>query len=256
MKNALRKVSAVLLTIVIAVSAISNTNLNSVQADTVLTSPLISVEGYQIKTDVSSNQGISFRTVCKAPSKGSVITIEDKKYTVKKLGVAFVKDPNRNGNHNNNVLSKAYTLLNPIPYFQQGKEKNVEFTYIGKTAYKGTYLTFGYIATDKGIIAEQDGYTSYVRTMTGMDAYMINSLHIRAFVEATDEEGNNVLIYGESASLTSVASIAYRVYNNGQAPDEEGHKYLYNTILNKLPSSSPYYMNTPIEYGWGEIVKP
>lgn len=256
MNKALRKVGAGLLVIAMAVSTITNININRVQADTVLTSPLISVEGYQIKTDVSANQGVSFRTVCKAPDKGSIITIDDKDYTVTNLGVVYVKDPNRNGNHDNNVLSKAYTLLNPVPYPQPGKEENVGFKYIGKIAYKGTYLTFGYIATDKGIIAEEDGYTSYVRTLTGMDTYVINSLHVRAFVEAVDETGNDVLIYGENASLTSVASIAYKVYNNGLAPSEEGHKYLYDSILNKLPASSPYYMDSTVEYGWGVIVKP
>ncbi len=253
MNNVFRKVSTVLLVIVLITGDIIGMNSNSVKADTVLTSPLISIVGYQIKTNVTTDEKVSFRTVCKAPDKGSVITVNEKNYIVENLGTIYVKDPNRSGNHSNIVLSKSYTLLDSVPCVEYGIEDQA-FKYIGKSMYRGTYLTFGYIATENGIIEKKNGYTSYIRTLTNMDSFVLNSLLVRAFVEAVDEDGNNVIIYGESASKTSVAHIAGETYKKGAAPNKEGHEYLYDSILHTLPTSHPYYMNEPLEYGWAGVI--
>lgn len=247
------RVSTVLLVIVIVAGNIIGLSLYSVKADAVLTSPLISIVGYQIKTTVTSDERVSFRTICKAPDKGSTIVVDGKNYTVTDLGTIYVKDPNRSGNHSNNVLSKSYTLLDAVPCVEYGIEGQA-FKYIGKNMYRGTYLTFGYIATENGIIEKKDSYTSYVRTMTNMDSFVLNSLLVRAFVEAVDEDGNNVIIYGESASKTSVAHIAGETYKKSAAPNKEGHEYLYNSILHTLPTSHPYYMDEPLEYGWAGVI--
>ncbi len=227
MNNVFRKVSTVLLVIVLITGDIIGMNSNSVKADTVLTSPLISIVGYQIKTNVTTDEKVSFRTVCKAPDKGSVITVNEKNYIVENLGTIYVKDPNRSGNHSNIVLSKSYTLLDSVPCVEYGIEDQA-FKYIGKSMYRGTYLTFGYIATENGIIEKKNGYTSYIRTLTN--------------------------IYGESASKTSVAHIAGETYKKGAAPNKEGHEYLYDSILHTLPTSHPYYMNEPLEYGWAGVI--
>lgn len=252
MNESLKKVSTVLLGIIMVISIVINILPEYVKADTVLTSPLITVEGYQIKTKVTEGQGITFRTICKAPDIGSMITVNGKKYTVTNLGTIYSKDPNTTGDNTKNILDKSYTELNPIPYFE--KERNLEFKYIGQKDYNGTFLTFGYIATDDGILEQKDGITSYVRTIKNINNFITNTIRARAFVEAVDEDGKDVIIYGQYASLMSVAEIAYKLYLKSGAPDEMSHKYLYTNILHKLPTSNPYYMDVEIEYGWSGIV--
>ena len=256
MIHLLKKVGAVVLTVIIVTGAVISINLNNVKADTVLTSPDISVVGYQIKTNGEIRKGISFRTLCQAPNPGSIISVNGTDYTVTNLGVIYTKDINTSGMNASNVLDKSYTELNTIPYSQLISSGVYDFKYIGMKSYQNEVVTFGYIATDKGVIGSKDGYTNYVRTMTKMDPYVTNCLHIRAFVEAVDKEGKNVIIYGSTGSLASVAEVAYKVYMKSAAQDEEGHNYIYDIILNKLPKSNPFYKDTPEEYGWGGIVKP
>lgn len=256
MKHLFRKISAVGLIMVLFVTAITSTKLNTVSAADVLVSPEISVVGYQMKTDVSSGEGVTFRTVCKAPDIGSVITVNGKNYTITNLGTIYAKDPNRSGKVENKVLDKSYTELDTNPYPQSAIKDGYGFKYIGQKLYRDEIVTFGYIATEKGTIEKKDGYTSYIRTMTNMDNFVLNTLYVRAFVEAVDEDGNETIIYGEYAGLVSVAEIAYKVYTEGKAPSAEGHKYLYDTILNKLPTTNPFYKDTEEEYGWGAVVKP
>ena len=145
-----------------------------------------------------------------------------------------MKDPNRSGNHSNIVLSKSYTLLDSVPCVEYGIEDQA-FKYIGKSMYRGTYLTFGYIATENGIIEKKNGYTSYIRTLTNMDSFVLNSLLVRAFVEAVDEDGNNVIIYGESASKTSVAHIAGETYKKGAAPNKDMNTCMIVFCIHCLP---------------------
>lgn len=252
MRQTVKKVIAVIFVFIMVISHMVDSKIMDIKADTVRTSPLITVEGYQIKTSGSEQEGITFRTVCKAPDIGSTITVDGKNYTVTNLGTIYSKDPNTSGNHQNNILDKSYTEINPIPYVQEGKE--FDFKYIGIRDYKGEYLTFGYIATEKGILEQNKGYTSYVRTITNIDSFVTNTIRARAFVEAVDEGGEIVIIYGQYASLMSVAEIAYKVYINGTAPSEAGHKYIYTNILHKLPVTNPYYKDIEEEYGWSGIV--
>lgn len=252
MRSLLKKVGAVLLSVMLIAGIVMNVKVNSVMAGTtVLTSPLISITGFQIKTNGLATQGICFRTVCKAPDKGSVMTVNGKQYTVKEIGTVYTKDSNTSGSNANNAYNASYTLLNPVPYPQEALKKGYDFKYVGEKSEGARVLTFGYIATDNGVTGYNEGYTSYARTMTNMDAYLRNSLFVRAFVEAADEEGNNVLIYSDEVQALSVAQIAHQVYVQGKAPDKEGHEYIYDKILHKLPTYNPFYMDETVEYGWG-----
>ena len=253
MKKSLKKISAVIFIMVFVIDAAVNTKTQNVAAETVLVSPEISIEGYQMKTNVSSGEGITFRTVCRAPNIGSVITIDGKNYTVVNLGTIYTKDPNTNGKAENNVLSKSYTELDPNPYPESAVKEGYRYKYVGQTSHNDQIVTFGYIASDKGILNTLNGYTSYVRTLTNMDRYVQNSLHIRPFVEAVDEEQNEVLIYGQYASSVSVAEIAYTVYINSMAPDLQGHEYLFDEILHNLSTANPFYLETPEQY-WSGVV--
>lgn len=255
MRSLFQRVSAVFVTLSMIVGISSTTVYHISAANTVLTTPDISVTGYQIKTNGVSKMGVSFRTICKAPEVGSKITVRGKQYIVKQLGTIYVKDPNRSGNSSNVVLTKSYTELRTTPYLQSAIQEGHGFKYIGSKTYQGRVVTFGYIATNEGIFKEEDGDITYVRTMSNMDDFILNSLFIRAFVEATDEDGNEVFIYGKDTSVISVAEIAYKVYMRSLAPNEEGHNYLYNTILHKLPLNNPFYKGTPEEFGWGGVVE-
>lgn len=252
MTNLLKKIGAVFLSIMLIMGTIINGKVNSVMAETtVLTSPLISVTGFQIKTNGLARQGICFRTVCKAPDKGSVVTVNGKQYTVKELGTVYTKDSNTSGSNANNAYDESYTVLNPIPYPAEAVKEEYDFKYVGEKSEGARVLTFGYLTTDIGIIGQNEGYTTYARTMTNMDAYVRNSLYVRAFVEAVDEEGSSVLIYSDKIQTLSVAEMAHKVYVSGKAPDKESHEYIYDKILHKLPTYNPFYMETAIEYGWG-----
>lgn len=255
MKNFFEKISVVLLAFIMIVQATVNISLYDIKADTtVLTSPDISVAGFQIKTNQTAKEGIAFRTVCKAPDIGSFITSNGKQYTVKALGTIYTKDINTSGNSTNIVLNKSYTELNPVPFPEYAIKPGYNFKYVGEKEYLNKMVTFGYIATDAGITEKKDGFTSYMRTMTNMTPYVTNTLIIRAFVEAVDEDGNEVLIYGEKASAISIAEIAYKVYMSSKAPNQEGHNYIYKYILNTLPPQNPYYKEKEEEYGWGGLV--
>lgn len=256
MASLLKKVSAVVMAIVLIAGSAVNMNIYNVKAeDTVLTSSEISVVGYQMKTDVTSRQGVSFRAICKAPAVGSVITVDEQEYTVTNVGTIYTKDINTSGVNSSNMLDKSYTELDPEP-FPSYAVGDYGFKYVGLKGYLNQRVTFGYIASGTGIIETSDGYSSYVRTLTNMDAYIRNSIFVRGFVEAQDAQGNDVLIYGEYAKVSSVAEIASLVYKQGKAPNKEGHEYIYNSILSKLPTTSPYYTDTEVEYGWSEPVNP
>lgn len=257
MKNAIIKNSTIIaISIILVLILILNCKLEPIKAeDNILTSPEISIVGYQIKTTATPGEGIAFRTVCEAPVVGSVISLDNNKYTVKNVGTIYTKDVNTSGNNSSNVLDKSYTLLNITPYPEYAIPEGYGFKYIGQKEYLSKIVTFGYIASESGIYESKDDFCRYVRTITNMDAYVKNTMFVRAFVEATDELGNDVLIYGTYASVVSVAEIAYTVYKQGAATTAEGHEYLYNSILNKLPEYSPFYLSEPEAYGWnGGIV--
>lgn len=256
MKHLFKKISAMILITMMFVTATTSMKLDVVSAADVLISPEISVVGYQMKTNVSSDEGVAFRTVCKAPDIGSVITVGEKNYTIIKHGTIYTKDPNRSGKAENKVLNKSYTELDTDYVLDTETVNKYGFEYVGKKAYDDKIVTFGYLATDIGIIKSEDGYTTYVRTMTNMDDYVLNTLHIRPYVEAVDEEGNKTIIYGQYSSIVSVVEVAYKVYMESKAPSAEGHKYLYDSILSKVPTSNPFYKDTEEEYGWAGIMTP
>lgn len=254
MQKGLKKIGIILL--VIGVFIGTDQKGKSIKADEVLTSSDISVIGFQIKTNVSEEEGVSFRALCKAPDKGSIIRVQGKSYTIVNLGTIYTRDINETGINSNNFFEKSYTELDTTPYQHSDVTKKYGFKYIGQKDYNGEIVTFGYIATDRGITEQENGCTTYIRTMTNMDSSVKNTLYIRGFAEVTDEENNHLIVYGEKASAISIAELAYQVYGNSMAPDQEGHDYLYNEILHKLPETNPFYKESPDEYGWGGIVKP
>lgn len=213
---------------------------------TVVTSNSIGVEGFQIKTNDPDNTEVGFRTVCKTLNVGSVITGSDgKEYTVAKMGTIYTLDPNHNGYRKNDVLNPSYTILNPDTLSEAG-------VYTGANYYDGINRTYGFIATEEGIVSdwniEDTNNTYYVRTMTGMVGSMAlaSTLHVRAFVVTEDGE----IIYSAKTASISVAQIADYLYKNSKATNFTGHKYLYNNVLNKVETTNPYYRDTTLSYGW------
>lgn len=240
-----------LFSIICMVIYISNINLKDIKAETLLKSSEITLEGYQIKEE-ASDMNISFRTIFKAPNKGSKISINGKNYTVQNFGLSYTLDSNKSGDKKDNILDDTYTFLNTTPASVLGLHS--DFKYVGSKGDGNKVITFGYLAGSQGIYKQTDGYTYYKRTLTNMDKYVANSLHIRGFVEAVDSLGQMVLIYSNNENYVSIAEIAYKVYVPGKASNETAHKYLYNSILNKLPKNNRFYLNTEIDYGWSGVV--
>ena len=143
------------------------------------------------------------------------------------------------------MLNPSYTILNPDTLSEAG-------VYTGANYYDGINRTYGFIATEEGIVSdwniEDTNNTYYVRTMTGMVGSMAlaSTLHVRAFVVTEDGE----IIYGAKTASISVAQIADYLYKNSKATNFTGHKYLYNNVLNKVETTNPYYRDTTLSYGW------
>lgn len=211
-----------------------------------ITSESVMVEGFQIKTN-NTTDTVGFRTVCKAPNKGSQIVASDgKTYTVESMGTIYTLDTNYNGYRRNDMLNASYTLLNPTAVSGQS------YTYVGANEYDGAQRTFGYVATDEGIAkdwntSDKDN-TYYVRTMNGMSAnnMLEYSIHVRAFVVTTD----GTIVYGKKTACISVAEVADYLYKNSKSKNFTAHKYLYNSILTKVANTNPYYRDSTLSYGW------
>lgn len=211
-----------------------------------VTSESVMVEGFQIKTN-NTTDTVGFRTVCKAPNKGSQIVASDgKTYTVESMGTIYTLDTNYNGYRRNDVLNASYTLLNPTVVSGQS------YTYVGANKYDGAQRTFGYVATDAGVAkdwntSDKDN-TYYVRTMNGMSAnnMLEYSIHVRAFVVTTD----GTIVYGKKTACISVAEVADYLYKNSKSKNFTAHKYLYNSILTKVANTNPYYRDSTLSYGW------
>lgn len=225
-------------------------NIVVTDTPTCLTSPDVMVEGFQIKTNAPEDN-VGFRTICKAPNPGSDIFVSDGFYKVKSVGVIYTLDVNNNGYRKNDILDSSYTILNPTVVSADITETK-GYTYVGETLYDGAQRTYGYVATEDGIASNwnptDDMNTYYIRTMDGMSEHGIleYSIHVRAFVIATD----GTIIYGTSTASVSVAEVADYLYRNSKAQNYTGHQYLYNSILNKLTNTNPYYRTSPLSYGW------
>lgn len=258
MRKAAKKIIAVFMAFTMLLTISSDYHLNSVSADTekILTTSEIYINGFQMKTNVTDSDGISFRTVYTAPDIGSQITVDNQKYTVNRVGTIFAKDPNTDGNYKNNILDSSFMLLNTKPYPQAGAEEGRGYKYIGHKAYDGHIVTLGFLATENGAFDTKDGYTSYIRTFLNMDEFLTNSFLVRGFMEASDQEGKSVIIYSKNIKELSIAALAYQVYVECKAADNKGHDYIYHTILNQLPSDNKYFLDTEVEFGWGPVIMP
>lgn len=213
----------------------------------VLTSNEAAVKGFQIRSNGEADN-VAFRTVCRAPAVGDTIAASNgETYTVKAVGTIYTLDINDTGYIVNDQLDESYTILD------KNSVEGEQFIYKGANLYNGAMVTYGYVATEMGTVKEWDDDDReglyYVRTMTGIDAKIQNTIHVRAFV--VTEEGE--IIYSTNTVSTSVAQIADNLYTNSKSKNNTAHQYLYNAILNNsavLSVSNPYYRNMKILYGW------
>lgn len=255
--------AAYVVAITIITGFISSYNVQAeelkVTNDMVLTSSDIFVNGWQIKEryDEAGEADVSFRTVAEAPEIGATITVEDKEYIVAKMGTIYVLDTDYSGVTANRKLSKDYTILDEESLTDDG---SIQY-YKGANDYQGENRTYGFITSEKGFIqGAEEGRVRCATTITQMSKLMAYSIQMRAFVVTED----GTIIYSEKAWTTSVANIAYQLYINSMMTTEEGHNFLYTSILNsdilakvrEENSSYPYYLTSQIEYGWSPIVKP
>ena len=233
----------------------------------VLTSSEISVFRYQVKmsTETVSVDSVAYRTVCKAPKAGEKITVEGSTYTVKDVGVIYTLDDNRTGKADKTVLDDSYTILDETTRTGSGSNEY----YVGKKMYNGTVRTYGYVASDNGIVpafaerdteeTNRDRYCYYVRTMGDMDALVANTIIARGFVVCTD----GTIIYGETVQKRSIAELAHYLYTNGQIGNETSFNYIFEAILNSEvlrkcneKFGNRYYVSEPDQFGWSPIVRP
>lgn len=220
-----------------------------------LYSDSVGVEGFQIRTN-KTEDSVAYRAICKAPNVGSVITVDGSDYTVEDVGTIYAIDTDYSGDvDNSQVDGSVYTLLDPTAVDSEVEEAN-GYKYVGENLYNGSNRTYGYIATDEGIISSTETTdtenTYYVRTMEGMDELMEYTLHVRAFVTALDADGSRVFVYGDSVADVSVAEIAHYIYVKSLSSNYRGHDYLYDNILSKISTTNPFYMSTTINYGWND----
>lgn len=219
-------------------------NITVTKAEVAITSDSITVEGFQIKTNNPENT-VGFRTICKAPNTSSKIVASDgKTYTVDSMGTIYTLDPNTTGYRKNDMLNASYTILSTTPVSEK------EYTYVGSKLYNGEQPTYGYLATDVGIVTgwnpSDNANTYYVRTMLDVNTNLENSIYARAFVIAKD----GTFIYGKKTACISVAEVADHLYKNSKSNNYTAHKYLYSSILNKVSNTNPYYRDATLPYGW------
>ena len=223
----------------------------------------ISIKGFQIKTngnryynasgevvfDEEGAEKVAFRTICRAPAVGETITVSDKSYKVKNVGIIYTIDPNATGDETKDVFDSSYSVLNT------SQISGAAHTYIGAKRYNGNDYTLGYLATDDGILSNKDGYMEYVRTVRNNSYYgsdgslnvITNSFHARAFVVAED----GTIIYGNNVESMSIPEVAYYFYKNAMSSNYNGHAYLYDTILSRI-SGNKYFLSTKVDYGWND----
>jgi hypothetical protein len=242
--------------ITVMAPAVTTTPVETTTAssDGTLTSNDIAIQGFQIKTNFpegARSTNVAFRAIGKCPSVGSTITVSGQNYTVESHGIILTLDPNGDGYRKNDEYTKADTLLD----FEHPVEGQ-QWSYIGSSSV-GSF-TKGYISTSKALVAglnnRNDGNDYYVFTISGINAYITRTFHVRAFAIVTKDE-NRYIVYGAKAAATSVPQIADNIYRNNKSSNIQGHQYLFdflsNTLVaNLIPTTNPYYRTTPIEYGW------
>lgn len=228
--------------------------------ESILTSDEVGMKGFQIKTNnkiqYGSTEGdftgAAFRTVCMSPD---TVKANGQVYKVERRGTIYVMKGD-----NSSSFSEDWT------YLDTSQEKNATDSY-GGTYYPGkkSNTTYGYIATEEGMLENQDVDDSnryYVRTLvftrdkfesdTAYRQCLVTPIYARAFVEATDDNGDKILIYGTQIRKMSVAALASDIYKKSLASNYQGHKYLYDSILHILPDYSPYYQEEELTYGWND----
>ena len=223
--------------------------------ENLLVSTALDIEGFQIRTNERDDSGVAFRTVCKSPNVGSVITVSGKNYTIQDMGTIYTLDTNTSGYESDSQLDISYTLLNPAKV-SDDITADKGYSYIGEKQYNNQNRTYGYVATQKGEFAgfstTDTTNTYYVRTITGLGNLMTNTIHVRAFVVAENSDGKQVIIYAKEMASMSIAEVADYIYKNSKSSNWQGHSYLYNKILSQISSTNPFYRNTEMPYGWND----
>ena len=216
-----------------------------------ITSELINVEGFQIRTKDTEECGVSFRAVCKAPNVGTTIaTIDGVDFKIKDIGTIYTIESDKD-----NALSVSDTYLNPN--MKSGSYDGSSYQYFEGLNYN---YTIGYIATTEGISSgwkETDtDNTYYVRTMTKCDINIATKHLVRAFVVAQSDSGDEIIVYGKYAREMTIAEVADYLYVNSLSSNFQGHKFLYNSILSKEKDGrenvNAYYRTTTVDYGWND----
>ncbi len=264
-----KKLVATMLMCSVAVNVMTFNTVNSISADedTVLTSSEIKIFGSQIKmsTESTTVDSITYRMIGKAPKAGEQIEAGGNTYTVERVGMIYVLDDNKTGKAANTVLGDEYTLLDETSLTGSGSNEY----FVGRYQYKGKNRTFGYLASDQGMVpgfksqdredGDKDNLCYYVRTMTNMDAIVANTMIQRPFVLCTD----GTIIYGEKIEKASVAEIAKNAYIGGKIGDRVSFNYVFDNILHTdymRECSEKYgnrcYLEEPEEWGWSPIVSP
>lgn len=226
------------------------TVIDNIQLSEILINESIGVEGFQIKTNDTSDK-VAYRAVCKAPNIGSTFTLGGREYTVKDVGTIYTLDTDTSGIHGEANVGDAYTELSSTTV------DNTEYKYVGRKKYDGKQRTYGYLATEKGVYkdwnAEDTQNSYYVRTMYDGETYSVisNTIHVRAFIVAT-YNNKEYIVYGKNVAHMSIAEVANYIYENSLSSNFTGHKYLYESILNKLHPKNPYYKNSTVAYGWND----
>lgn len=226
------------------------TVIDNIQLSGILINESIGVEGFQIKTNDTSDK-VAYRAVCKAPNIGSKFTLGGREYTVKDVGTIYTLDTDNSGIHANAKVGDAYTELSSTTV------DDTEYKYVGRKKYNGSQRTYGYLATEKGVYkdwnAEDTQNSYYVRTMYDGETYSVisNTIHVRAFIVAT-YNNKEYIVYGKNVAHMSIAEVANYIYENSLSSNFTGHKYLYESILSKLDSENPYYKASTVAYGWND----
>lgn len=230
------------------------TVIDNIQLSEILINESIGVEGFQIKTNNTSDK-VAFRAVCKAPNIGSKFTLGGREYTVKDVGTIYTLDTDTSGIHGNAKVGDEYTELSSTTV------DNAEHKYVGRKKYKEEQKeeqrTYGYLATEKGVYkdwnAEDTQNSYYVRTMYDGEGYTVveHTIHVRAFIVAT-YNNKEYIVYGKNVAHMSIAEVANYIYENSLSSNFTGHKYLYESILSRLNQKNPYYKNSTVAYGWND----
>lgn len=245
-------------------------------AEEIVTSDELSVKGFQIRDnqqetteEIKQEQekfGVSFRIIGQAPTVGSIIIANNTSYTIENIGILYVLDSNNKGIDSNGIYSgdvysdEKYTVLDMNSSLLDSNKNVIGYKGLNKSS-EDANITYGFLATEDGIIKKVLTNTSYCQTLTKMDELIGNTIHTRAFAIGKNSEGNKNIIYSSKILSVSIAEIANYLYVNNMCTNAYAHDFLFDRILNGKEGNSEnisileqvgnsFYRDTKIQYGW------